>query len=44
MNGDTVYVMGDFKDFKMEDPSNVTWDEQNAMSSTAVCSSRISGL
>ncbi|KAG6396995.1 hypothetical protein SASPL_143156 [Salvia splendens] len=35
VNGDTVYVMGNFKDFKMDDPSNVTWDEQNAMSSTA---------
>lgn len=37
MNGDTVYVMGNFKDFKMDDHSNVTWDEQNAMTSTAVC-------
>ncbi|XP_042043405.1 ubiquitin carboxyl-terminal hydrolase MINDY-1-like isoform X1 [Salvia splendens] len=35
VNGDTVYVMGNFKDFKMDDPSNVTWDEQNAMSCTA---------
>ncbi|KAL1569001.1 ubiquitin carboxyl-terminal hydrolase MINDY-1-like [Salvia divinorum] len=35
VNGDTVYVMGNFKDFKMDDHSSVTWDEQNVMSSTA---------
>ncbi|XP_057775683.1 uncharacterized protein LOC130994637 [Salvia miltiorrhiza] len=35
VNGDTVFVMGNFKDFKMDDHSNVTWDEQNAMANTA---------
>lgn len=38
VNGDTVYMTGNFKKFKMDDPSNSTWDEQNALSSTAVCS------
>lgn len=35
VNGDTVYMTGNFKKFKMDDPSNSTWDEQNALSSTA---------
>lgn len=35
VNGDTVYVMGNFKDFKMDDHSNATWNEQNAMATTA---------
>ncbi|KAI3468820.1 hypothetical protein Pfo_025483 [Paulownia fortunei] len=35
VNGDTVYMTGNFKEFKMDDHSNSTWDEQNAMASTA---------
>ncbi|XP_073298805.1 uncharacterized protein [Primulina huaijiensis] len=35
VNGDTVFMMGNFKVFKMDDNSNSIWDEQNAMSTTA---------
>ncbi|KAL0329697.1 UNVERIFIED_CONTAM: Ubiquitin carboxyl-terminal hydrolase MINDY-1, partial [Sesamum radiatum] len=35
VNGDTVYMTGNFKEFKMEDHSSSTWDEQNVMASTA---------
>ncbi|KAL8543812.1 hypothetical protein ACS0TY_004391 [Phlomoides rotata] len=35
VNGDSVYMTGNFKEFKMDDHSNSTWDEQNAMASTA---------
>ncbi|GFP97769.1 protein fam63a [Phtheirospermum japonicum] len=35
VNGDTVYMTSNFKEFKMEDHSNSTWDEQNVMASTA---------
>ncbi|KAI3453639.1 hypothetical protein Pfo_010302 [Paulownia fortunei] len=35
VNGDTLYMTGNFKEFKMDDHSNGTWDEQNAMASTA---------
>ncbi|KAL3647231.1 hypothetical protein CASFOL_008199 [Castilleja foliolosa] len=35
VNGDTVYMTSSFKEFKMEDHSNSTWDEQNVMASTA---------
>ncbi|KAL0343676.1 UNVERIFIED_CONTAM: Ubiquitin carboxyl-terminal hydrolase MINDY-1 [Sesamum angustifolium] len=34
VNGDTVYLMGNFKEFKI-DASNGTWGEQSAMSNTA---------
>ncbi|KZV55865.1 hypothetical protein F511_26299 [Dorcoceras hygrometricum] len=36
VNGDTVFMTGNFKVFKMDDNSNSTWNEQNAMSTTAV--------
>lgn len=39
VNGDTIYVTGNFKEFKVEDNSNTTWDQRSAMASTAVCSS-----
>ncbi|KAK6935303.1 MINDY deubiquitinase domain [Dillenia turbinata] len=35
VNGDTVFYTGNFKEFKVDDHSNSTWDEQNAMASTA---------
>ncbi|KAH6778974.1 hypothetical protein C2S52_010211 [Perilla frutescens var. hirtella] len=35
VNGDTVYMTGNFKKFKVDDHSNSTWDEQNALASTA---------
>ncbi|GER40542.1 protein FAM63A [Striga asiatica] len=35
VNGDTVYMTSNFKEFKMEDHSNSTWDEQNVLASTA---------
>ncbi|KAL2513428.1 Protein of unknown function (DUF544) [Abeliophyllum distichum] len=35
VNGDTVYMTGNFKEFKVEDHSNSTWHEQNAIHSTA---------
>ncbi|KAL0373160.1 UNVERIFIED_CONTAM: hypothetical protein Scaly_0997600 [Sesamum calycinum] len=34
VNGDTLYMMGNFKEFKI-DASNGTWGEQSAMSNTA---------
>ena len=39
MNGNTIYVTSNFKEFKVEDNANTTWDQQSAMDSTAVCSS-----
>ncbi|KAL2516809.1 ubiquitin carboxyl-terminal hydrolase MINDY-1 [Abeliophyllum distichum] len=35
VNGDTVFMTGNFKEFKVEDHSNSTWHEQNAIDSTA---------
>ncbi|MCE3050949.1 hypothetical protein HAX54_048584, partial [Datura stramonium] len=35
VNGDTIYVTGNFKEFKVEDTANTTWDQQSAMASTA---------
>ncbi|XP_073047772.1 uncharacterized protein [Primulina eburnea] len=35
VNGDTVFMTGNFNVFKVDDNSNSTWDEQNAMSTTA---------
>ena len=37
VNGDTLFMTGNFKEFKVESQENNTWDENNAMSSTAVC-------
>ncbi|KAF5935495.1 hypothetical protein HYC85_026624 [Camellia sinensis] len=39
VNGDTLFMTGNFKEFKVENHANNTWDEQNAMVNTAVCSS-----
>ncbi|KAL7160224.1 hypothetical protein ABFS83_01G079100 [Erythranthe nasuta] len=35
VNGNTVYMTGYFKEFKMSDRSNSTWDSENAMVDTA---------
>ncbi|KAL6550052.1 hypothetical protein OROMI_020540 [Orobanche minor] len=35
VNGDTVYMMSSFKEFRMDDHFNSNWDEQNVMASTA---------
>ncbi|XP_012835492.1 PREDICTED: protein FAM63A-like [Erythranthe guttata] len=35
VNGNTVYMTGDFKEFKMSDRSNSPWDAANAMVDTA---------
>ncbi|XP_042055654.1 ubiquitin carboxyl-terminal hydrolase MINDY-1-like [Salvia splendens] len=35
VNGDTVYMTGNFKQFKMDENSSSTWDEQNARATTA---------
>lgn len=35
VNGDTLYMTGNFKKFKVDDHANSAWDEQSAMSSTA---------
>lgn len=32
-----MFMTGDFKEFKAESHLNDSWDEQNAMNSTAVC-------
>ncbi|KAK2426029.1 ubiquitin carboxyl-terminal hydrolase MINDY-2 [Trifolium repens] len=35
VNGDTLFMTGNFKEFKVESQENNTWDENNAMTSTA---------
>ncbi|KAG7036074.1 hypothetical protein SDJN02_02874, partial [Cucurbita argyrosperma subsp. argyrosperma] len=35
VNGDTLFMTGNFKEFKVESHSNESWDEHNAMASTA---------
>ncbi|KAL9387138.1 hypothetical protein Peur_020262 [Populus x canadensis] len=35
VNGDTLFMTGNFKEFKAKSHTNDPWDEQNAMSSTA---------
>ncbi|KAL3498752.1 hypothetical protein ACH5RR_041484 [Cinchona calisaya] len=35
VNGDTVYMTGNFKEFKVENHGDNLWDEQNAMATTA---------
>ncbi|XP_049377115.1 uncharacterized protein LOC125841970 [Solanum stenotomum] len=35
VNGNTIYVTSNFKEFKVEDNANTTWDQQSAMDSTA---------
>ncbi|KAI8530363.1 hypothetical protein RHMOL_Rhmol11G0052100 [Rhododendron molle] len=35
VNGDTLFMTGDFKEFKVESLANTTWDTQNAMANTA---------
>ncbi|PHT92519.1 hypothetical protein T459_00401 [Capsicum annuum] len=35
VNGDTIYVTGNFKEFKVEDNANITWDQQSAVARTA---------
>ncbi|XAR70359.1 hypothetical protein NMG60_11027189 [Bertholletia excelsa] len=35
VNGDTLFMTGNFKEFKAENQANNTWNEQNAMASTA---------
>ncbi|XVF51581.1 hypothetical protein PTKIN_Ptkin04bG0195900 [Pterospermum kingtungense] len=35
VNGDTLFMTGNFKEFKVDSHASGTWDEQNAMSSTA---------
>ncbi|PSS11461.1 Ubiquitin carboxyl-terminal hydrolase like isoform 1 [Actinidia chinensis var. chinensis] len=34
VNGDTLFMTGDFKEFKVESHASNPWDEQNAMAST----------
>ncbi|XP_058105603.1 uncharacterized protein LOC131249056 isoform X2 [Magnolia sinica] len=35
VNGDSVFMTGNFKEFKAENQANDSWDEHNAMTSTA---------
>ncbi|KAL4602676.1 hypothetical protein ACB092_10G071100 [Castanea dentata] len=35
VNGDTLFMTGNFKEFKVESHANDTWDEHNVMASTA---------
>ncbi|KAK4262699.1 hypothetical protein QN277_028230 [Acacia crassicarpa] len=35
VNGDTLFMTGNFKEFKVESQENNTWDEHNVMTSTA---------
>lgn len=37
VNGDTVFMTSNFKEFKVESHVSGSWDEQNALASTAVC-------
>ncbi|KAL9328660.1 hypothetical protein ACSQ67_003663 [Phaseolus vulgaris] len=36
VNGDTLFMTSNFKEFKVENQENSTWDENNALTSTAV--------
>lgn len=36
VNGNTLFMTGTFKEFKLDSHANDTWDEQNVMTSTAV--------
>ncbi|KAJ4832242.1 hypothetical protein Tsubulata_002005, partial [Turnera subulata] len=35
VNGDTLFMTGNFREFKVESHANETWDEHNAVASTA---------
>lgn len=35
VNGDTLFMTGNFKEFKVDDHGNSSWDEHNAMANTA---------
>ncbi|XVF10704.1 hypothetical protein REPUB_Repub07fG0205400 [Reevesia pubescens] len=35
VNGDTLFMTGNFKEFKVDSHASGTWDQQNAMASTA---------
>ncbi|KAG8486743.1 hypothetical protein CXB51_020243 [Gossypium anomalum] len=35
VNGDTLFMTGNFKEFKVDSHTNGAWDQQNAMASTA---------
>ncbi|OMO89682.1 hypothetical protein CCACVL1_07712, partial [Corchorus capsularis] len=35
VNGDTLFMTGNFKEFKVDSHASGTWDEQNAMANTA---------
>lgn len=37
VNGNTLFMTGSFKEFKVESRANDNWDEHNAVASTAVC-------
>ncbi|CAI0414128.1 unnamed protein product [Linum tenue] len=37
VNGDTLFMTYNFREFKVESHTNDSWDEQNVMASTAVC-------
>jgi len=37
VNGDGVFLTSNFTPFKAETPRNDSWNEQQAMTSTAVC-------
>ena len=37
VNGDTLFVTSNFKEFRLESSTNGIWDERNAVASTAVC-------
>ncbi|GMN32411.1 hypothetical protein TIFTF001_003666 [Ficus carica] len=41
VNGDTLFMTGNFKEFKVENHNSDTWDEHNAMTSTADYIARI---
>lgn len=44
VNGDTLFMTGNFKEFKVESHANDTWDENNAVTTTAVCSTFITNI
>ncbi|KAF7127528.1 hypothetical protein RHSIM_Rhsim11G0008000 [Rhododendron simsii] len=41
VNGDTLFMTGDFKEFKVESHANTTWDPQNAMAIVCLVESGI---
>lgn len=41
VNGDTIFMTGNFMEFKADNQVHDSWNEQSAMTNTAVCISSL---